>query len=241
MVRAIAMGAAGVAMNYILQCTTISRPLSSSALDGGAVFLFLMLSSMFLTSGIGHLAGADLALIALLSLSAVAATCAACANNSRPDPRGQGVGGVRAAVMQGARAAAAGALFALPLCYAYSIVSRSPIGATPSLAQIGIALVPLSVFFSQVLQGCVRPYGRTQRRIVIIGDLAAKNRIAGLREIAREIVGFFELGGEDPLAGGGPPSPGCATAPMRYSLRRPPVSAPSDWMSRPAGSSSRNS
>lgn len=111
---------------------------------------------------------------------------------------------MRAAVTQGIRAAVAGALFALPLCYAYSIVSRSPIGATPSLAQIGIALVPLSVFFSQVLQGCVRPYGRTQRRIVIIGDLAAKNRIAGLREIAREIVGFFELGGEDPLAGGDP-------------------------------------
>lgn len=148
----------------------------------------------------------NLAMAALLSLSAVAATCAVYASDGRPGPRGPGARGLRTALTRGLRAAAAGTLFALPLCYAYSIVSQRTVGAAPSLAQIGIALVPVSVFLSQLMQSYVQPNGRTRRRIVIIGDPAARSRIASQREIAHDIVGFFELSADHPLVGGPQPA-----------------------------------
>lgn len=200
---ALKCGEMGDAMNYILQCSTIARHLFSSVLDGGTVFLLLLISSLFLTSqGIGpHRVGADFGLVALLSLSAIVATCAACASDSW-DARFRGTLGLRSALTQGMRAAAAGALIALPLSYAYGMFSRSPAGAAPSLAQISVLLVPASVFLSQFLQRFMRPYGRTQRRIVVVGDRSVEGRIASQRQIAREIVGFLELGPDEPLAGG---------------------------------------
>ncbi|MBL8659727.1 MAG: hypothetical protein JNM75_08230 [Rhodospirillales bacterium] len=157
------------------------------------------------TEGVGYPGGADYGLVALLSISAIVATCAVYASEGLNDMRPRGKTGLRPALTQGLVGAAAGALIAIPLSSAYSIFSRGQGGAAPGLAQISIALVPISVFFSQLLQRFMRQYAHTQRRIVVVGDRTIAGRIASQREIAHEVVGFFELDPGDPLAGGEDP------------------------------------
>lgn len=208
-------------MNYILQYSRTLRWISPSAFDGGLAFLILVFGSLLLArEGVAQAPyGTDFGMVVLLSVSAVAATCAVRYRSSAADRAATGETAVRRGMIQAARAATVGALIAVPLGYAYVIVSRGGTTPAPVWAQISIALVPVSVFLSQCLQLVLRPYGQPPVRVAIVGDREIGSRITGQAETARplQIVGFFEFITEDPAAAGASnPAPQDASSLHRF-------------------------
>ncbi|MCU0892885.1 MAG: sugar transferase [Rhodospirillales bacterium] len=192
-------------MSYILQYSKTLRWLTPRAFDGGLAFVILVSGSLLFTrEGVVHARPAiDLGMVALLTASAVAATCAVGPGSNGPAAGVPGEGAMRRVMMQAALAALVGALIAVPLGYAYVIVSREGTSLAPAWAQVSIALVPVSVFLSRCLQLVLRPGGRPPMRVAVVGHRTIGSRITSDVKTARplQVVGFFEVDVDDPATG----------------------------------------